>query len=488
MSNEQQSPDRVAQAALIRQELAAIKNPEDMSSELMTALVDIALAREFRFRLSFYAPPPAERVLEWIMHPEPSVRAMAVRFFNGCRSCDERVMPQVIRTLEKYGETEDFRGHLDFAEIAQTPESLGWLIRTLDETEPHWSTYERALVNADVKLLRSQVSDVLRVLADIGSDDVEFVKQRLRFAEQDFPGLWRQLEELTMEYRDAPTIEDIDLTRGTALVEALARFPDQAEARAGEVLRGPIAFEGAEELLRVFALKLAGWIRSDELVPIIAGTLISESDWFVECAEAALTCIGSDATVDAVYSVCLRTGDALGIRGGWVLENIHSARSVATARTLHELTDDAEVRTQLASAMLHSFAPIAVEIAQTMLREGDWEPGLLGLDEDLITVATALELPIDDPDTWPEVQTEMTATFDRIRAMGKSIEALAGRQRSADDDFDDYRYDDAEDDVPPPAAQTIHRKQPKVGRNDPCPCGSGKKYKKCCMQSEQSLS
>ena len=27
--------------------------------------------------------------------------------------------------------------------------------------------------------------------------------------------------------------------------------------------------------------------------------------------------------------------------------------------------------------------------------------------------------------------------------------------------------------------QTYHRDQPKVGRNDPCPCGSGKKYKKC---------
>ena len=25
------------------------------------------------------------------------------------------------------------------------------------------------------------------------------------------------------------------------------------------------------------------------------------------------------------------------------------------------------------------------------------------------------------------------------------------------------------------------RKEPKVGRNDPCPCGSGKKYKKCCL-------
>ena len=24
------------------------------------------------------------------------------------------------------------------------------------------------------------------------------------------------------------------------------------------------------------------------------------------------------------------------------------------------------------------------------------------------------------------------------------------------------------------------RKDKKIGRNDPCPCGSGKKYKKCC--------
>ena len=28
--------------------------------------------------------------------------------------------------------------------------------------------------------------------------------------------------------------------------------------------------------------------------------------------------------------------------------------------------------------------------------------------------------------------------------------------------------------------EPIHRDAPKIGRNDPCPCGSGKKYKKCC--------
>ena len=31
--------------------------------------------------------------------------------------------------------------------------------------------------------------------------------------------------------------------------------------------------------------------------------------------------------------------------------------------------------------------------------------------------------------------------------------------------------------------KTIVREAPRVGRNDPCPCGSGKKYKKCCGAS-----
>ena len=30
------------------------------------------------------------------------------------------------------------------------------------------------------------------------------------------------------------------------------------------------------------------------------------------------------------------------------------------------------------------------------------------------------------------------------------------------------------------AVETVRRDEPKVGRNDDCPCGSGKKFKKCC--------
>ena len=39
----------------------------------------------------------------------------------------------------------------------------------------------------------------------------------------------------------------------------------------------------------------------------------------------------------------------------------------------------------------------------------------------------------------------------------------------------------------PAKPQTVRRSHPKVGRNDPCPCGSGKKYKKCCLGKESDV-
>ncbi|MFB6351310.1 MAG: SEC-C metal-binding domain-containing protein, partial [Bradymonadaceae bacterium] len=36
--------------------------------------------------------------------------------------------------------------------------------------------------------------------------------------------------------------------------------------------------------------------------------------------------------------------------------------------------------------------------------------------------------------------------------------------------------------------ETFERDLPKVGRNDPCPCGSGRKYKKCCLRKDKRAS
>ena len=37
------------------------------------------------------------------------------------------------------------------------------------------------------------------------------------------------------------------------------------------------------------------------------------------------------------------------------------------------------------------------------------------------------------------------------------------------------------------APETVRRSGPKIGRNDPCPCGSGRKYKACCMRKQSRV-
>ena len=91
---------------------------------------------------------------------------------------------------------------------------------------------------------------------------------------------------------------------------------------------------------------------------------------------------------------------------------------------------------------------------------------------------------------WPEVK--------KAFVLGKeaAMERLKGRYTLITDVADElgwwacFRQDDSnggrrelEFRAPPPGPakpEPIRRTQPKVGRNDPCPCGSGKKFKRCC--------
>ena len=41
--------------------------------------------------------------------------------------------------------------------------------------------------------------------------------------------------------------------------------------------------------------------------------------------------------------------------------------------------------------------------------------------------------------------------------------------------------------VTPFQTDTIRRSGPKIGRNDPCPCGSGRKFKRCCGADKRTV-
>jgi hypothetical protein len=90
-------------------------------------------------------------------------------------------------------------------------------------------------------------------------------------------------------------------------------------------------------------------------------------------------------------------------------------------------------------------------------------------------VHSALERQADDPE-WLRLP-DPYSFYDDDRIMARQIrwaEEAEAAERGAD-------RDEELDDWEPPGIPFV-REAPKVGRNDPCPCGSGRKYKKCCLE------
>jgi uncharacterized protein len=74
--------------------------------------------------------------------------------------------------------------------------------------------------------------------------------------------------------------------------------------------------------------------------------------------------------------------------------------------------------------------------------------------------------------TETEQEKEVVATLDRehpLPTLDVALEELVATVADLYDLTTDQRY----------KVETVRREEPKVGRNDPCPCGSGKKFKQC---------
>ncbi len=70
----------------------------------------------------------------------------------------------------------------------------------------------------------------------------------------------------------------------------------------------------------------------------------------------------------------------------------------------------------------------------------------------------------------------------RLRPTEGSRQAIDKIEKEKEDDLENVKVQSAKDDDSS-IDSTIKRDKPKVGRNDPCPCGSGKKYKQCCSKN-----
>jgi preprotein translocase subunit SecA len=101
------------------------------------------------------------------------------------------------------------------------------------------------------------------------------------------------------------------------------------------------------------------------------------------------------------------------------------------------------------------------------------------LEDDLIRMTDVLEIDFPEREKWKheyhEKKRKRPSIIDEMELYDREMSYWDDDELPISDEFSGLRMD-----ATPNPAFVNYPSSMKVGRNDPCPCGSGKKYKKCC--------
>jgi hypothetical protein len=442
---------------------------------------------------------PEDKIKEAILHPDIEIRDRAVCYFAKSFSTDTSLMPLVIQAVETYGRQNDaYRLIGASRELPQTEGTIAWVIDELNAEQT--ATFENyaynlsmVLLTADPALLLPRESAILEARHFL-PDLRETLTERLRMLSWDFATCWRELEEFCEEYKDEPNAGEINLGHAHRIVEALARYGQESEQKVRALLSQKVTDYTHNPMmwLEPLAVRLAGQAHLDTTIPLIVAKLLEDGGDILnqECGEA-LTRIGTAAVLEAVAEAFPTAEQHFRIYASGPLEHIHSDLAVEKCVRLLAQEKDHSIRRELAHALLCHFAPEGVEAARQLLlgRELDFEDK--GLRNYLLETCTLTGERFPEYDEWLATEkAEKEEHWRRVKELEGdprglllfALEKLTGK-KAAD-------VAKAKPPLPPPPRLTLPRKpdaKKKVGRNDSCPCGSGKKFKNCCMKKQSGF-
>ncbi|WP_198416690.1 DUF1186 domain-containing protein [Marinilabilia rubra] len=129
---------------------------------------------------------------------------------------------------------------------------------------------------------------------------------------------------------------------------------------------------------------------------------------------------------------------------------------------------DSELNASMICDLMDIGATDMIPSIKKLFAEGLVAEGFCGSEEEVLEDFLALE----DIDVEPE---EIGSIYEQYVDILDNFQPLSPLPFEKPEDPEDFFV--PEDIVEPT------RKDPKIGRNDLCPCGSGKKYKKCCLNN-----
>ena len=158
-----------------------------------------------------------------------------------------------------------------------------------------------------------------------------------------------------------------------------------------------------------------------------------------------------------------------------VFENVYTEPVLNHVASLLEQEDDDFLRSNLGVAAASHFDSAGVEMARSVFLEDPEDPERQTIIELLVAHSYLDEIDLPERDQW---EREIN---DEWKGFQKRRKTLSHRLSNATLQPGSGTSANAQATIPV-TAQRIDQSHKKLKRNDACPCGSGKKYKKCCMR------
>lgn len=366
---------------------------------------------------------------------------------------------------------------------AQTEATVEWAVKELhreeDKAEDHDSYFpalSRLLCSADPQLVAPRADEVLQAPGFFKALAPEF-RERLQLASWDADQCWKELERICAEGVGKHYSSDVDFGHASRVVEALARQGDKYVDRILDLLAKEVEDFETDPMtwLEIFLVMLAGEMRLERTSPLVVKKLHVMGDVLSEQCVDALGKIGTDAAAEAVAEGWLEAEWDYRLYATSALEKIHSDTTVRKCLELLPQDKELDIRTKLADALLGQFADEGIEPVREMVQRRAYEPASGDLMSRLVAVSTVLGVTFPEYPIWKREAEEKQAKQERrMKEMRSFFQApakppLPPKPAPARGEFLERK--------PAPFLRT----EKQVGRNDPCPCGSGKKFKKCCM-------
>jgi hypothetical protein len=425
-----------------------------------------------------------EEIKAAILHPDLEVREAAVFYFSKSHSDDPAVMPLVIEAVKRYG-LDAFFTYSFLIGLSHTTESVAWLIHQIEhanysphEYEEHVAAaFRMALLRCKPELLKHH-ENAIQAMVKLDEATRNEIKDRIEVGSMTGEIIWAALHDFCESMDDDESFSSDNYDHARYLANALASYGEQYRSRILEYLDTP---GDAIGWLEVFAVIAAGAMRLEAAIPWLVDTLEDLDTYACQEAHSALEKIGGDSVVQALVERYSSEGE-LNIAVVAILENIHSDRSVEACLGLLADEKDEFLRGFILEALLVNFESAAIEPARQHVLTCEKSPNVLEVRMALLVACRLLNERFPEFDAWLEDSkhdTEFRKEWYKDHPLRKIADLVESDDDDFDDDFDGFGGDEPTDveETPP----TTIRRGERVGRNDPCPCGSGKKYKKCCL-------